>query len=99
MHEQELLAKKLLVKCEEKSAAQVDEWKEEKIAALKKELVPRRSTLQYQTHDRLHVCSALFSNDGSKSHALPWEFRFLDRMLTTRNCEAGRRALGVLARG
>merc|ERR1719182_79635 len=42
LHEQELMAKKLLVKCEEKSAAQVDEWKDEKLAALKKEMVKEK---------------------------------------------------------
>merc|ERR1719421_1479852 len=42
LHEQELLTKKLLVKCEEKSAAQVDEWKEEKIKSLKTDLVAEK---------------------------------------------------------
>ena len=67
LHEQELLTKKLLVKCEEKSAAQVDEWKEEKIKSLKTDMVPRGGR---ELRNRPTGSWVVRTSEGSKSHSL-----------------------------
>merc|ERR1719389_23076 len=41
LHDKELLGKNILVKCEEKSAAQVEEWKAQRKQEIKKEMAQR----------------------------------------------------------